>query len=74
MRSVNSGFMASTASVYTRSTVDRFDLDFDEVSGAGLPVRVNWCVAGFVFLVAGIAKLDDGGQEESEGKLFYCTE
>jgi hypothetical protein len=53
--------MASTASVYTRSTVDLFDVDFDdeEVPGAGLPVRVNWRVSSFVFasfLIAGICK------------------
>jgi hypothetical protein len=51
--------MGSTASVYTRSTVDFFDEDLDDDDGAGLPVRVSWRVARFVFasvFTAGIAK------------------
>ena len=59
MRSVNSCFMESTASVYTRSTVDFFDEDLDDDDGAGLPVRVSWRVARFVFVsvsTAGIAR------------------
>lgn len=60
MRSVNSGFMGSTASVYKRSTADFFDEDLDDDDGAALPFRVSWRVARFIFAsvsTAGIAKI-----------------
>jgi len=62
--------------VYTRSTVDFLDEDFDVeelVSGAGLPVRVNWRVARFAFASVSTAGIFQKPEGKGKGLVDFLT-
>jgi hypothetical protein len=61
--------------VYTRSTADFFDEDLDDGDGAGLPVRVSWRVARFVFASVSTAGIASTRRKGNIGRaVMNCLE